>query len=528
MYDILIKNGTIFDGTGKKDGFVADIAINGNTIEKVASNIKASARNIIDATGLYVAPGFIDVLNHSDTYLTLFTIPDQNSLISQGITTIIGGNCGASLAPLVSSNAIISVQKWTDTSQINVDWLRVSEFLNVLQEKNKLALNFGTLVGYSTVRNGLLKGEQRKLTGQEIEIAGFLIDQAQKEGAFGLSSGLVYSGEKFVSDEELSYILPIVAKNKGIFVVHLRNEAERLVDSIKEVISWAQDAQCKLHISHLKAIGSDNWTKFSDALLEIEKANEKGIEVTFDVFPYASNGLALYSILPAWAKTGNKEQIKQRLQDKKARETIKMDLRNLNLNYKKMTIASLAGDDIFLGKTIYDIAKNWEAEEEDVILDLLVGSNLKVIVFAHVLSEENVQKGIMHHLGIVTSDGAGYNIEYKKFKDMPHPRAFGAFPRFLRKYPHPKNVHIISYKEAIYKITGYPAKIFGIKKRGNIKPGFFADITIFDPNKIEEITTFEDPYHYSVGVNAVFVNGKLAYDKGDFKKVYAGKVLKKS
>ena len=274
MYDILIKNGTIFDGTGKKDRFIADIGIENGIITAMGNLKNAPAKNVIDANNFFVSPGFIDALNHSDTYLSLFTIPKQNSLISQGITTIMGGNCGASLAPLVSSSAIQSVQKWTDTSRINVNWLRMSELFNVLNNGKKLTLNFGTLAGYGTIRNGILKGKQRKLTAQEIEMAGFLLDQSQSEGAFGMSSGLTYPGEKMASGDEFRHMLFIVKKYNNIFTVHLRNESDRLLDSLEEVIGLAKETGVKLHISHLKAIGNDNWDKFEKALKKIEEAKE--------------------------------------------------------------------------------------------------------------------------------------------------------------------------------------------------------------------------------------------------------------
>ena len=528
MYDLLIKGGVIFDGGGEKEGFVADIGINQGVITSIGDLKGYSAEETIDAEGLYIVPGFIDVLNHSDTYLTLFTIPNQDSLLSQGVTTILGGNCGASLAPLVSSGAIQSVQKWTDTSQINLDWLRMSEFLDVLKTKNQLAVNFGTLTGYSTVRNGILKGEQRKLTKQEIEIAGFLLDQSQQEGSFGVSSAPVYSGEKLVSEEELTHMLSVVKKYNNIFSIHLRNEADKLLDSLEEVIKLAEETGVKVHISHLKAIGKDNWDKFTSALIKIGKAKSQGIDITFDVFPYASNGMPLYSMLPAWAKVGNREEIKVRLQNSEERKKIEADLKALNFDCKKITIASLAGDRIFLGKTIHNIAKNLETSEEGAIVELLLSSDLNVIVFAHILSEDNLEESIQHPLSMISSDGAGYDLAHKKQGDLPHPRAFGAFPRYLRKYPNPEGKNIISYKEAIYKITGYPAETFGIKKRGRIQKAFFADVTIFNPESIEELTTFEDPYQYSKGIFAVVVNGKVAYENNKCAGGFYGKVLKKT
>ncbi len=528
MYDVLIKGGTIFDGSGKKDAFVADVAISNGLIKEIGNLKNSSAKKVINAEGFFVSPGFIDILNHSDTYLTLFTTPKQNSLISQGITTIIGGNCGSSLAPLVSGKAIESVQKWTDVSQINVDWLRVSEFFNVLRKKNLLALNFGTLTGCGTVRQGVLKNQTKKASPQEIEISRFLLDQSQDEGSFGVSSGLVYAGEKNISEDELRSALLSTVKYKNIFTVHLRNEADKLLDSLREVLFLAEETGAKLHISHLKVLGKDNWNKFDIALKEIEKAQKNhGVDVSFDIFPYASNGMSLYTMLRRWAREGSKKDIIMRLNDAKESKKIEKDLKEMSLNYKKITIASLAGDRIFLGKTINDISQNWGVTPERAIIDLLLGSNLKVVVFAHIMSEDNVKKAIKHPLSIIASDGAGYDLKFKEVGDMPHPRAFGAFTRFLRKYPNPDNQNIISYKEAIYKITAYPAERFGIKNRGYIKKDYFADITIFDPKTVEELTTFEYPYEYSVGIMNVLVNGSLVYENGKFLEGFYGKVLKK-
>lgn len=527
MYDILIKNGAVFDGSGKKDGFIADVGITGGVIKEIGNLGKSSAKKTIDAKGLFVAPGFIDILNHSDTYLTLFGVAHQNSMVSQGVTTIIGGNCGASLAPLVSGNAIFSVQRWTDPAQININWLRLSEFFDVLKSQNRLALNFGTLAGYGTIRKGVLREEERSMTNQDIEIAGFLLEQAQEEGAFGMSSGLVYETEKNISKEEMMTMLNIISKHKNIFSVHIRNEAEKLLDSLEEVISLAKEAEVKLHISHLKAIGKDNWDKFQKALERIDKAKNQGVDITFDIFPYASNGMTLYALLPAWAKEGSQKNILNRLQDASERKKIEEDIKKLNLNYKKITIASLAGDKVFQGKTLEGLSQSWGISPEATIVNLLVGSELKVIVFAHILNEANIQAGLKHPLAIVASDGAGYDLNYNKIGDLPHPRAFGAFSRFLRKYPNPKKQNIFSYKEAIYKITGMPAERFGIKQRGFVKKSYFADLVVFDPEKIEELTTFENPYQYSIGINNVIINGNMIYENGKYSEEFHGRILKK-
>ncbi|MCR4323111.1 MAG: amidohydrolase family protein [Candidatus Azambacteria bacterium] len=524
MYDLIIKNGTVIDGSGTKEKFMADVAVHNGVIVRVGAIEDMEAKKIIDAEGLYVTPGFIDVLSHSDTNLTLFTMPGQESLISQGVTTIIGGNCGYSLAPLISGNVIDAEQRWTDPAQINVDWLRMSEFLEKLEEK-KLAVNFGTLTGYNTLIKGILKNEYRQPSRQENEIASFLLDQSLQEGSGGMSIGFAYLYQDKNFADHLESLFATVKKQKKIIAIHLKDESNTFLDSLHATIALAREFDSPLHISHLKVVGKRFWHNFQKAIQAIEEASASGVSVTFDMFPYASSALALYLLLPAWVKVGGPEMIMKRLKNSFERAQVIKDLAEQAIDYERITIASRAPDGVFVGKTLAEIAKGFGTNPEEAIIQLLLGSNLKVIVFAHVLNEGNIQMGVAHPLSIIGSSGAGYSMAPPpQQRDLPHPRSFGTFPRFLRKYVVDKK--LLSWEHAIAKITGTPARLFGVKRRGILKEGNSADIVVFDPRIISDVATFQNPYQYSKGVEMVLVNGACAYEKKGFTHAFSGKVIR--
>ncbi|MBI3685654.1 amidohydrolase family protein [Candidatus Azambacteria bacterium] len=523
-YDFIIKNGTVIDGSGTVNMYKADVAIQGGVIAKIGFLGNTEAKTKIDAHGMYVTPGFIDVLSHSDTYLTLFTAPKQESLVAQGVTTIIGGNCGYSLAPLVSGGVIDSAQQWTDPSQININWLRMSEYLEKLEEK-KFAVNFGTLTGYNTLLKGVLKGEYRQPSSQENEIVSFLLEQSLQEGSFGLSLGLAYLYQDKHCADHLESMFATVKKYDRMLTVHLRDESHQFLDSLSSVLHLAEEYGVKLHLSHLKVNGRQFWPNFKKAIALIGEARAKGLSVSFDLFPYASSALALYLLLPPWVTVGGPRMILKRLGNSFDRRQIAKDLALQALEYDKMTIASRAPDAVFVGRTISQVARNLGISGEEAIVELLVGSNLQVIVFAHVLDEMNVRAGLAHPLSVVASSGAGYAAAPIRSRgDLPHPRSFGTFPRFFKKYVREKQA--LSWEEAVAKSSGIAARRFGISKRGLLKEGYFADVTVCDPHAIEDAATFQDPYHLSKGIRAVLVNGAPVFRQGAFMDDFPGKILK--
>ncbi len=526
MYDILIKNGTVIDGTGK-NSIKTDLSIEKDKIEKIDCLDKASAKIVIDAEGKYVSPGFIDINNHSDGYWSLFTTPSLESMLYQGITTIIGGNCGSSLAPLISGGAILSIQKWADINDISVNWLSMAEFLNVL-EKRRIGVNFGTLVGHSTLRRGIIGEEFRELKQKEIKMIEKILQDSLKEGALGLSTGLVYSHAKIATTEEIVKLAKIVEKEGGIYTSHIRGEAEELIPAINETILIAKKTKISTEVSHLKSMGKKNWPNFSKAIEIIEKAKNEGININFDVYPYTTTGSVLYIFLPDWVAEGGKRVMVKRLKDPAIKAKVIKEMQETRAyEYEKVVIAISPVDRTFIGKRITEIAQTQGVSMEEAIINMLIASEGKVITFFETLNEENVRLALKHPLAFIGSDGSGYDISYYKRKgELVHPRCFGAFPRFLGRYV--RDNKLMSWEEAIYKITGGPAEKLRLKNRGTIKAGNFADVVIFNPKTIIDKATFSNPFQYPEGVDYVIINGKIVIDKGKYTGEKAGKVLRKS
>ncbi len=525
MYDILIKNGIIIDGNNKK-GFNADIAIKKDRVKKIGNLNNAKAKIVVNAQGQYVVPGFIDINNHSDTYWNLFTIPSLESLLKQGVTTIIGGNCGSSLAPLVQGRVIVSIQKWANINEINLDWLSMAEFLDVL-EKRKIGVNFGTLVGHATLRRGIVGEEFRRLKSEEIKMIERMLEDALNEGAFGLSTGLVYSHAKIASTEEIIGLAKIVEKENGIYTSHIRGEAEELIPAIEETLIIAKKSKVPTEMSHLKAMGKKNWHSFSRAINIIEKARTQGMNINFDIYPYTSTGSVLYILLPDWIAEGGKQMLIKRLKDSTLKEkAVKEMQESKSYEYDKAIIAVSPADRTFIGKKITEIAQAQGVSVEEAIINMLIASEGQVITFFDTLSEDNVKLALQHPSAFIGSDGAGYDIAYYRRKgDLVHPRCFGAFPRVLGKYV--REEKLMNWEEAIYKMTGGPAQKIGLKNRGVIKKGNFADVVIFNPKTIIDRATFENPFQYPEGIDCVIINGKIVIDKGKYTGEMAGRVLRK-
>src|SRR3989338_5077196 len=392
-FDILIKNGILIDGTGR-ERYPADVGINKNAIAEIGDLKNQKAEKVIDAANLHVVPGFIDVLNHSDTYWTMFPMPSMESLLRQGITTIIGGNCGASLAPLVEGNVIAAIQKWADMSEVSINWLRMSEFLEQL-ERMKFGVNFGTLVGHGTLRSGLIKDEVRNLTGDEMAKIKFMLEEALESAAFGLSTGLAFSHAKTTPVEEIIELAKLVEKYDGVYASHLRDEAGRLDDSVTETIRVAMESQAKIQISHFKAMGQSGWPNFAANLERLEQAHDGGFNVNFDVFPYTVTGSVLYTLLPDWAAEGGKKKLLSRLRDPHERRKIIHELKKNPLaEYDKIIVAISPADKTFIGKSLKEIAQNQGVEPEEALLNMILVAEDQLIAFIHSLSEENVAVGI--------------------------------------------------------------------------------------------------------------------------------------
>lgn len=514
MYDVLIKNGTLVDGSGEPM-FRGDIAIQEERIVAIG-NVNGAAERVIDATGKYVAPGFIDVNNHSDTYWQLLAFPSLESLLYQGVTTIVGGNSGASLAPLVRPDIIRSIQKWTDVSKINFNWLTLAEFYEAL-ERRRPAVNFATLIGHGTLRRGAMKDETRPIHDAEVEVMERQLKQAFREGAIGFSTGLLYTHARGAHMNEILRLVDLVRSEKGIYATYVRDEGEGLTKAVEEAVTVARKSNVPLHISHLKAVGKKNWPLMEEAFNLIETAALNQLDISFDVYPYTVTGSVLYTFLPTWITENGAKLMLARLRDPKVREAVVAEMRKSGTDYSSMILSITNISKMLTRRKVSEISSLHGKSPEDVVIDVLLASEGRAIVSLETLSEKNVQKAIRHPFSIVSSNGSGYTLEHAKTGDHVHPRNFGTFPRVFSEYV--RRQHSLSWEEAVHKMTGKPATKFKLAGRGFLKTGYLADIVVFDPNTIADKATIEDPYQYAEGVSSLLINGVLVIENG----VYNGK-----
>lgn len=523
MYDCLIKNGTVIDGTGVPRR-LADIALRDGSIVAIGNLSHTQAAHIIDATGKIVTPGFIDMNNHSDVYWQIFQSPCLESLVTQGVTTIIGGNAGSSLAPLTSKQDIRSIQKWTDVDHINFNWLSVEEFLNEVERK-KIGVNFATLVGHGTMRRGVMRDQARSITPEEINMIKKLLTEALKQGAYGMSTGLKYTHALSAAPREIAEFAKILKKENALYATYVRNEADGIITAIEEAILVGIDTKATVHISHLKTVYEENWGKFDEVLERINMAALRGVNITFDIYPYTSTSSVLYTLLPEWVTRKGRVVMLAQLKDPRVRSQVIQDMRNESHNYEDLVIAVSRVNNVSGHKKIKDIATMQGVSPEEAVINVLLASEGRAIVSHEVLSPLNVEKGLQSPHSIISSNGAGYALTHGKTGDFVHPRNFGTFPRVLGEYVRKKK--ILTLEEAIHKMTGKPAAVVGLEKRGLLRQGFYADIVIFDPETITDRSTLEDPYQYAAGIEYVFVNGVPAVKEGAVQNHLAGQVLRK-
>lgn len=520
---MLIHNGTIIDGTGR-ERFKGSVRIENGKIKQVGNLTSRNGERVIDAKNQFITPGFVDILNRSDIHLSIFQADSLRSFIKQGVTTILGGGCGSSLAPLAGPDAINSIQKWQDVSMLNVNWSFMGEFLDEV-ERYGLSLNFATLTGHATLRRGVVGNSFEKLREGEIKRMEYLAERSFEEGSFGISTGLAYSHAKVAGREELNRMADVVRRKEGLYATHLRDEGRDLTVSVNETIAITRANKLSSHIFHFKALGKSAWPEFSKALGMIESARAQGEVISFDVYPYTKTASVLYLFLPDWAVRGGKKEVLKNLRDSNLRKKIRQEMLEKEEFLRDIVVAISDLDNTFIGKTILEIAKNQEISFTDAFLNIILASQDRVRGFIPTLNEDNTLRALKSEASFVASDGAGYRTTDRKKGVLAHPRSFGAFPRFLARYV--RDAAVMDWESSIAKITSRPAEKIGLKKRGIIKNGYFADIVVFDPKTIGDRATFKDPFQYSQGVNYVFVNGELALNDGKFQKKNNGRVLRK-
>lgn len=525
MYDILIKNGIIFDGTGKGQGIRADIGITGGKIEAIKDLPVAAAKEIINAEGLYVVPGFIDIQNHSDSHGVLLSKPNLESLVSQGITTIVIGQCGASLAPLPVPESIKSLQKWGTLDGVNADWQTFREFRTKLFPKT-FGANVLSFVGHATLRRSLTGDSARELTPEEIKQEAGMLAQAYADGAAGVSFGFQYGHEIKTSKEEISALLE-VTKNAGkIWSVHLQSEDEKFLDSVRTVTEYTRSLGVKTKISHFKVEGKKNYDQLYPSISLIEQAYQSGADTRFDLYPYTTTWRSLYTYLSPWAYEGGFKPMLERLKEKTSRAKILAELGERRPQISELLVSSSPKVPIFVGKSLAQIAHGQNIAVEEALLRVLSSNFGQVIVFDHDINPEQITLLLKHPLSFVGSDAVGYSFKATDRTELPHPRCFGTFPRFLRLLrADQKEKPLMGWSEGIAKLTGHPAAYLGLTNRGIIKTGLAADIVVLDPRTVSDLASYDNPYKASQGIRFVINNGKLSLFEGQLTGIFGGKIL---
>jgi len=514
-FEVAIKDGFIVDGSGNP-WYKADIGIKDGRIKKIGSINEDSADTSISADGMVVSPGFIDLHNHSD--LNILARPFCKSNIMQGITTAVVGNCAWSMGP-INKKFLDDLREYfapflLSDFDYKWDWQTLGEYYEKV-EKKSIAINLVPLVGHGTLRIAVKGFSQEPLSSDEMTLMKDLLLKSLKEGAFGLSTGLAYPPGSYADKQELKELGKVLQEYGGIYISHMRNEGRDLVEAVEEVIDIGKSNQIPVQISHHKAKGRSNWGKVHYTLRMLEEERKNGLQVGCDVYPYTAGSTTITSILPTWALEGGIKGMLERLQSPEQREKMKRDFIEDNIKegndikdagFEGIFIASCGNKD-YEGKSLLEISKMKGREKEpfEAFFDLLLELRGKATVNKFITNEEDMKLVLAHPLAAVVTDSWATNPEAN---EKPHPRTYGTFPRVLGKYV--REEKILRLEDAIRKMTSYPASIIGLRERGLLVPGFWADIVIFNPETIIDRATYEDPNQYPEGIEYVFVNGKIA------------------
>jgi len=522
--DLLIKGGTIYDGS-LADPYVKDIAISGDAIAAIGSFHWNEAGMVIDAEGLAVAPGFIDTHAHSD--FTILADPRAEGKVSQGVTTEINGNCGMSAAPLFNKAFERREEDLKDLG-IRERWNTLTEYFTLAAKKG-IALNLATLAGHGNIRGSVMGYDDRLPSEDELSGMSALLKTAIDEGAIGMSTGLIYPPGVYAKTEELIELSKVLKQKGLVYATHMRSEGDMLVESVQEVIRIGREAGVKAHISHIKTLGQRNRHKAEKVIALLEDARDSGVHLTCDRYPYTASSTDLDSLLPAWTYEGGNDEEMKRLINPADIRRIRQEIQGQagEKDYWKTVIISSVDSEAnawMEGRTIADISASLRLDEIDTLLGILINERLRVGAVFLSMSEENLRKFLSLPYCMIGSDSSARSFDGPTRKGKPHPRGFGTFPRFLGRYA--GNNEIMGLSEAIYRATSLPAETFGLKKRGSIREGMYADIVIFDPKTIMDRATFENPFQRSSGIQHVLVNGVPVIREGEFAGNFPGRVLK--
>jgi len=527
-YDLVISQGIVYDGLGNP-GKEVDIAVKGSKILSLEKNLdKNKAKMVIEAKGLAVAPGFIDAHDHTD--LGLLANPKAESQVRQGVTTIISGNCGDSFFPV--SDLIFEEWKTNAKKEYNIDlnWKDITGFFHRLEEQG-MALNYGTLVGHGSIRRAVVGLDDTPPSENQLKQMQKLVEENIKAGALGMSTGLEYAPGSFAKPPEIAALCQTVALNNGVYSTHMRSEGDFLLESLEESIDIARQTKVSLQISHLKVAYPGNWSKIDAALAKIDAAHKQGINIHADRYPYIAGSTGLSFYFPLWAKQGTTKDFLARLKDPKLDAKIRSHLQEREKmlgSWDKVLISSVITQENkkVEGKTVLEAAREAGKPPYEFMRDLLIAEENRVTMITFIASEDNLERILAHPLVVIGADGeaaAPYGI---LGRGKPHPRLYGTFPRVLGKYA--REEKIFSLARGIQKMTSITAQKFGLANRGQIKEGYFADLAVFNPDKIIDCATWKDPHQYPKGIDSVIVNGQIVIREGEHTGNLPGKILGKN
>lgn len=537
MFDVVILNGLIVDGTGR-EGYTADIGIVGDQIVEIGNLKEAQSNEIVDATGKIVSPGFIDMHTHSD--LSFMYDAKASAKLRSGVTTECTGNCGIGVAPVVSDKKQLLIDylgtRLIGSIPVNIElpWESFAEYLEYFAEKPPV-INMAPLLAQGVVRIGVKGFEMGAPTPTELSKMQGMTDKAMAEGALGLSTGLVYLPGEYSDKIEIAELCKAIAPHNGFYATHMRTESDGILDAIDEALWIGEHGGVPVHISHLKLLSQNMLGKTDLVLNKLEAAEKRGIEVSYDLYPYTAGLTGLSACLPPWIFEGGVSKMLERLHDKEIRSRLKREIEEGLPNWQNFVKSAGGWSKFYVsavkneenkhleGKYITEIAEMQGKDPHDAAFDLLIAENGRVQMNYFAMSEDDVITFIRQPKAMIGSDSMSLSTEGVLAFGKPHPRAFGTPTRFLNRYVN--ELKILTFEEAVRKMTSMPAQRLGLKKRGILDKGYYADIVVFDPNEVKDLATYADPQQYSAGIDYVLVNGVIALAKGRVSDNLAGRMV---
>lgn len=529
-YDIIIRNARVIDGSGRP-AFAGDVAIQGDRIARIGNLQSAKAKREIDVRGQIVAPGFIDMLGQSEQFVLID--PRAMSKVMMGVTTEITGE-GESIAPL--NDRILKEQEdFNRRFNLKVDWRTMGEYFRRL-DKQGAGVNLGSFVGATQVREYVIGYDDRPPTPAELEQMKRLVADAMKDGALGVSTSLQYVPARFAKTDEIVELAKVAHQYGGIYITHQRSEANAIDDSMKEVFEIARRANIPAEIWHFKTAYQKNWGRMPEMLRRIEEARRQGLKITANVYPYVAGSTSLSACLPPWALEGGTDRMIARLKEPQTRARLKKEITTDSREWENIYLGSGGPSGILIasvvnrdlessqGKRLSEIASAQNKDPLDALFDFIIADHGQTGAIFFMIREDDMKAALKSPFVSICTDSSARATDGPLAGSKSHPRGWGTYPRILGKYV--RDEHLLPLELAIRKMTGLPASNVGLKQRGLIREGYFADITIFNPDTVIDRATFEEPNQYPVGINFVIVNGKVEVDSGQRTPALAGRVLR--